>query len=134
MAPLSILPGRVRFEFCSLIGKPRCCCRLEQRIGAWEEIRDVRVNPRTGRMLIRFDENRLCRSELLHKIQDELQQKSAPLAAAHPAETSALQKKIKPVPIGQCLLKDILTHALLPAPLDLILPAVSLLRKNPAQS
>ncbi len=134
MAPLSILPGRIRFESRSLIGKHEQCLQLEQLLRSWSEVQDVLANHRTGRVLVRFDEEAISREDLTKEISELLATGKCFRQAPEPA-TSALSQDqpARPVRSGHLtrhLLRDMVAHAILPAPLDLLVPtALAALRR-----
>ena len=123
MAPLSYLPGRVRFDCRFLVGKVFRCQLLESHLAGWPEVIQVTANHRTGRMLIHFDENVIQREELTLKLNaflasDECRCASGGIAA--PKVAGAQQKKNSST---SHLVRDLLVHAVLPAPLDMLIPA-----------
>ncbi|KJR42500.1 hypothetical protein MCHI_001604 [Candidatus Magnetoovum chiemensis] len=56
MITTSILPGRVRFEIEALKGQEDSCAYIKNKLTNTNGISDVSVNPRTGRLLVIFDE------------------------------------------------------------------------------
>ena len=59
MLSLSVVPGRIRLESGALLGKRRRCLALAGKIRAIEGVIQSIINPRTGRILIRFDESNI---------------------------------------------------------------------------
>lgn len=134
MAPLSILPGRIRFENHSLIGSHDSCLQLERLLSSWSEVQAVTANPRTGRLLIRFDEKAISRDDLTARIETYLTAAEQFRLPAVPAVTgsqpSHAGQSPRPAHPSRHLLRDMVVHAVLPAPLDLLLPtALAVLRK-----
>ncbi len=134
MAPLSILPGRIRFEHSSLVGKQANCSLLERQVGSWREVQEVRINHRTGRVLVQFDECAICREGLTEKL-DRLvagKMKSHDCSAL-PDAAPKHDPQGKGAGQGHAtrhLLRDMVVHAFLPAPFDLIVPtALAAFRK-----
>lgn len=69
MSPVSILPGRVRFESKHLTGSPHVCNHIEEYIKECAKgVLDVTVNHRTGRILVEFDENQIDKQTLVPHI------------------------------------------------------------------
>jgi len=142
MSPLSILPGRIRFESPLLVGREKCCRLLEHRASAVEGVVDISANHRTGRIRILFDERTLSYEALAARIKEELAGCTAcDAAAALQAHTCAPGRCPKTTgetsshpAISRDLIWDALAHALLPSPFDQILPsAMSLFSRNSAE-
>jgi len=72
MAPISEIPGRLRLENCELIGKRYCCMALTNKINAVNGVRKTDINPRTGRILIIFDDMCLKSDDLILKVNEFL--------------------------------------------------------------
>ncbi|MBZ0157821.1 MAG: heavy-metal-associated domain-containing protein [Alphaproteobacteria bacterium] len=121
MSPLSVLPGRIRLEDRSLIGKEYGCALLQRSVSEIDGVLDVSVNYRTGRILIRFDENRIDKRSLPHHIGVLKESLSGELDKAGPLSEGT---KSAPVPGGVAhVVIDMVAHALLPKPLNFLLPA-----------
>lgn len=134
MAPLSILPGRIRFEAYFLKGQGELCRFLEQEVAAIEGVFEVEANRRTGRILVKFDEEVLCQDILISRLEQMLATcKVCPnLKAELPGRYGASSEESEGVTSSlPCqLLVDLAMNALMPRPLDLILPAaLALLRR-----
>jgi hypothetical protein len=142
MAPLSILPGRIRWEIPLLTGRAECCRYLEERVMTIQGVLDVSANQRTGRILIQFDEKTVTSSALTKHLEELTKDCKARCAeTALPEAYCSLAKTKKAVRSGQFshltgdLLLNTLVHAVLPAPLDFILPtAVTLFQGSLAGS
>ncbi|MGQ3685158.1 MAG: HMA2 domain-containing protein [Candidatus Loosdrechtia sp.] len=73
MSPLSVLPGRIRFECTCLVGRPGICKYLQNQIKNFSgSITEVMINYRTGRILVKFDEKRIDRQSLSGHINNML--------------------------------------------------------------
>lgn len=127
MAPLSIVPGRVRFESPRLRGQAGACSALEGRIAGLEGVLAASVNHRTGRVLVRFDEGCIDRLSLMDSI-------------TALEESCAAERQTFPPPVAEAAqpsrallahaLMDVIAHSLLPRPLNLLVPlAVHSMRK-----
>ncbi len=68
MSPLSVLPGRIRFENWCLIGKAHVCEYLQQRIGEIAGVIETSANQRTGRVLVWYDEKHIEGQDLARLI------------------------------------------------------------------
>ncbi len=133
MAPLSILPGRIRFENRSLIGRHDQCCQLEHFLSSWAEVQKASVNPRTGRILIRYDEKSICREQLTERLGNYITPQGGALLPAIPVNVSKQsmghnQLTHSPKP-SKHFVRDMLIHAVLPSPLDLLVPAVAAIKR-----
>lgn len=124
MAPLSILPGRVRYEDARLTGNKERSCRLEAEIAAIPGVSLVSASHRTGRILVEFSEGQLAHGELVARIRETLSC-DAPLTENVARETAVrtIPEKDRPFLSGN-ILADVALHLLLPAPFDLLFPAV----------
>ncbi|MCL4501255.1 MAG: hypothetical protein M1438_05290 [Deltaproteobacteria bacterium] len=134
MAPLSILPGRIRFESYLLKGQRALCRFLEQEVAAIEGVFEVEANRRTGRILVKFDEEVLNQDILINRLEKMLATcKECPnLQAEPPGRCGESGEKSEGITSSlPCqLLVDLAVNALMPRPLDLILPAaLALLRR-----
>jgi len=133
MAPVSILPGRIRLDAPQLLGRPEECRRLDRRLAALDGVREVAVNSRTGRILVRFDEVAVRREELLPRIDQliaEVDQKEAePAVQLGASEKPAPAKTGLSSQVARHLLLDAVAHTLLPGPLQLLVPAMAVFRR-----
>ena len=124
MAPLSILPGRIRFETKSLVGDIQACRRVETSLIGVDGVVEASANHRTGRITIRFDESRVDRNCL------EVQAKNAIYCSEFRVspDLTHLSESIGKTPKGQKTgmtgptVIDILAHAILPKPFNVLLP------------
>ena len=121
MAPLSILPGRVRFETETLIGNERGCRYLEEQLMSLSGVMEVSVNHRTGRILVVFDENRIDVNIIKNHSCDVQKQIEAGSFEVTAASTSA-KKNVSAGGVRQALFEAI-AHAVLPMPLNILVPA-----------
>ncbi len=130
MAPLSLVPGRARFETPLIVGKKEICWHFEERIMALDGVSAASANHRTGRILVKYDENVLSRENIALQIEKNL---AATLsgAKADPAKSTCRQpEKKEKVALPYHLLMDMVVHAILPKPFDLLVPtAISVMRK-----
>ncbi|MCC6345790.1 MAG: hypothetical protein IT388_01230 [Nitrospirales bacterium] len=121
MSPLSVLPGRIRFEDRSLIGKEYGCALFQRSVSEINGVLDVSVNYRTGRILVLFDENRIDKRSLSSLIGALKESMAGELDKAGPLSDVG---KSAPVPGGVAhAVIDMVAHALLPKPLNVLLPA-----------
>lgn len=130
MAPLSILPGRVRFETKCIIGYVDRAISIEEHIQKIKGVSEVSANHRTGRILVLFDDGVIPRSEIEKHIVSAVNTSvvnTNKMTAVHstqrkPVNASTFQA-------GQFVM-DMALHALIPAPLDFFLPvAANVFRK-----
>ena len=131
MAPLSIIPGRVRYETPLLIRQQQLCRHFERKIMAIDEVLEVSASHRTGRILVKFDENRIARHDLTAQIEKALIKSEG--VEDIPVESDCLPKsKRTDQQKGNTshLLLDAVAHAILPKPFDILVPAaVSVFRR-----
>ncbi len=123
MAPLSILPGRVRFESQCLIGKPHICRYLQERsMNCVRGVMEVAVNHKTGRILVRFDERQIDRQALSQHINHIMQEGEE--KATDNWWFSANEKNAKPFIAKHALhaMVDLAAHTILPKPLNTLIP------------
>jgi cation transport ATPase len=130
MAPLSVLPGRVRFELSGLVGKRDACAVCEANLRCLKGVEEVSANFRTGRLLVRYDEKSISSAELDACIRKAMKQaedtpeRKLPAAGRVGADNDLF-------PAGRFVM-EMVVHAILPAPLDIIFPAAfGLLRRQP---
>lgn len=125
MAPLSVLPGRIRFESHIIVGKERDCKYLAECIKNIDGVIEASANHRTGRVLARFDEDILDRSSLTLKIQlliESLPKDSASFGASSMGSASGGI-------VGHAII-DAVAHLMLPKPLNILLPvALNVMRR-----
>ena len=131
MAPLSVLPGRVRFESQLIIGKVMDCRYLNEGISSISGVLDSSVNHRTGRILIRFNESIIDKEALIQRIKEIMKfmphKIDAPEFVSYHREWHSrdIAKHVLP----QTLI-DVVAHAVLPKPLNLLLPvAINAMRR-----
>lgn len=120
MAPLSILPGRVRYADSRLLGNEPLVVHLENSLGLMPGIELVSASHRTGSILVEFNEAAVDRERIAGRI-------SSLLAEAEPVpatmvRAAAAQRTSLTTP-GR-IIADMALHLILPAPLDLLLPAL----------
>ncbi|MBW7898103.1 hypothetical protein B188_07450 [Candidatus Brocadiaceae bacterium B188] len=123
MAPLSILPGRIRFESQYLMGKSHICRYLKESIVEYlGGLTEVTANHKTGRILVLFDERCIDRQTLTQYISRVL--KECAEKAADSWQFSAEEENSKPPPARHALhaLTDAVAHAILPMPLNALVP------------
>jgi hypothetical protein len=120
----------VRFECRFLVGKAFHCQQLESHLAGWPEVLQATANHRTGRVLIRFDESVIQREELTLKLNAFLASdecRCAPEVSPALKVTEIPQKKSSST---RHLVRDLLVHAVLPAPLDMLVPAALAVAKR----
>ena len=123
MAPLSVLPGRVRFESSSLIGCKERSLLLEDAVSSLNGVTEASASHRTGRVLVLFDEKLVNRGEIEAHLGQALQavaerkERGDRLEQARPGASSRDSSS----GVGHFFMEMAL-HAFLPAPLDLLLP------------
>lgn len=127
MAPLSVLPGRLRFEANSLVGNSDACLLLEDSISSVQGVSEVAASHRTGRILVRFDESRVTRCEIEAQLGEAL--RAVALQKERGPEfprvrRSAASSGASSSGVGHFVMEMAL-HAFLPAPLDLLLPTAA---------
>ena len=127
MAPLSVLPGRMRFEATCLIGSKDGCTFLEDTILSVAGVSEASASHRTGRVLVRFDENIVSRTEIEEQLGRALQSaaKQKESGAPYlPARRKVPSRDASSQGVGHFMMEMAL-HAFLPAPLDLLLPTAA---------
>ncbi len=130
MAPLSYLPGRVRFECRFLVGKAFRCQQLESHLAGWPEVIEATANHRTGRLLIRFDEDVIRREELTLKLTEFLASDECRLASSEVSVPKVSESQQAKSSATRHLVRDLLVHAVLPTPLDMLVPAALAVAKR----
>lgn len=132
MAPLSILPGRLRLESTALKGQRDLCQALVEALERLDGVAQASASFRTGRLLVSFDEEQLNRQQLTAAVEEILAcGASVPCTGERPCPRvrQAAQKGVSGH-VGRHLFVDLVTHAILPKPLHLLLPpAVAALRR-----
>jgi len=132
MAPLSVLPGRIRFESPDIVGKFKASEYLAKEIERLNGVLEVLVNHRTGRILVKFNEDLADRTiitkgikEILKNMPEE-QLKIPP----HPPLTKGGVGDLAGAGLFKHALIDAVAYALLPKPLNIILPlAINTIKK-----
>jgi hypothetical protein len=116
------------------VGREELCRFIEGEFGAIEGVLEVCANPRTGRVLVKFDERIVSQKTLAEQAAKmALSSKRERNDNAQPRRWSGERMSGKggfaPHPVGR-LLFDLLMEALLPKALNLVLPAaVAVLRR-----
>ena len=127
MAPLSVLPGRLRFQTNSLIGSKERCLLLEDGIFSVPGVSEASASHRTGTILVKYDESVVTRSEieghLGRALQDVVMHKEGG-AGVPRVRRSAPSQAAPSSGVGHFVMEMAL-HAFLPAPLDLFLPTAA---------
>ena len=143
MAPLSTIPGRIRLESHELIGKGYCCMALINKINKVNGVKETNINPRTGRILIIFDDLRIKSDDLITKVNEFLNEMKSepylktymPLVKGDVNKTLYLNAGKNEKRIGNAFIYaviDIAGHALLPKPFGILLPlAIHAVRAYP---
>ena len=127
MSPLSVLPGRVRYESNLLIGSREGSLLFEESILCAKGVLEASVSHRTGRILVRFDEKLVNQDDLegyLGKALESAVNPGACEAARASARNTVPTSEASSFSAGQFVM-DLALHALLPAPLDLLFPAAA---------
>ncbi|BCS53186.1 HMA2 domain-containing protein [Geobacter sp. SVR] len=130
MAPLSILPGRIRIESTLVAGRRDIIRSFEQRIMETPGTLEVSVNHRTGRILVRYDEAVVSRDLLCETISaalEALRFGELPLPP-HPDHSGSRDREPAAAKHTRNILLDMAAHVLLPKPFDLLVPALGVLR------
>jgi hypothetical protein len=125
MAPVSVLPGRLRYETNSLIGSKEGCLLLEESILAVQGVKEASASHRTGSVLVRFDESLITRSEIEGHLDHALQ--AVAIQKEKGAGVPQFQRSSRGASssgVGHFFMEMAL-HAFLPAPLDLLLPTAA---------
>ncbi|MCR4321822.1 MAG: hypothetical protein NUV74_15975 [Candidatus Brocadiaceae bacterium] len=123
MAPLSILPGRIRFESRYLVGKPHICRYLQERILSYlKGLTEVTVNHRTGRILVGFDENQIDKQTLTRHINHIIKEGEEKATGGWLLSAEKKNSKIFLPSATKHALMDVVAHAILPKPLNVLVP------------
>lgn len=131
MAPLSVLPGRLRFEANCLVGSKEGCASLEESVLSVPGISEASASHRTGRVLVRFDESLITLSEVEEHLGTALRSvaEQKETGAKYLPARRAVPSREATSGVGHFVMEMAL-HAFLPAPLDLLLPtAATVLRR-----
>lgn len=123
MAPLSILPGRMRLESQELVGKPHVCRYLQKHIIHYMNgLTEVTVNHITGRILVRFDERQIDRQDLtqrirriMHEALENVSEDGQSLAGEENAMSLTTRSALHAI-------TDMVAHAIFPKPLNTLIP------------
>lgn len=121
MAPVSVLPGRVRIDVPALVGQRDRARAMERWIRDGRGIFEVSANHRTGRILVRFDELTTSRMLVSRRIEEGLAGQGIEKQGAGSGPRRG-RKKLSSR-FARHALFDVVAHAVLPAPLNLLLPA-----------
>lgn len=125
MAPVSLLPGRARFECRRLLGREELCGRLQAELESLTGILEVAANPRTGRVLVRYEEPVLSRLQVETCLGRALDVVEA-MGGSAPVANLPKPGPRRTIPFSaKDLVADMALHALLPSPLDLLIPAAA---------
>ena len=135
MAPLSILPGRVRFEDKRLSGNQDKSRHVETTLAVIPGVHLVSASHRTGRIFVEFCTVQLAHDDLITHIREALADElPVPATAVRNGATPAMPGK-EPSFLSGSIFADMALHMLLPAPLDFLLPAVeSTFRREPCKT
>lgn len=126
MAPLSVLPGRVRFESPDIIGKFKASEYLEREIWKLGGVLEASANHRTGRILIRFNENLADSITITKGVKEIIKNMSEEQLKAGLQD---LQKTAETGLLKHALI-DAVAHALLPKPFNILLPlAINIIKR-----
>jgi hypothetical protein len=121
MAPVSVLPGRVRYESMLLIGRESICKRLEKQLLGLEGVISASANHRSGRLLVTFDAKCVSDTTLAERIENELRQVGLQAKRAFDQRKRSRSAEFSPQLAGHLML-DVVAHIFLPKPLQLLLP------------
>lgn len=125
MAPLSVLPGRLRFEASSLNGDEERCLLVVESVMSVPGVKEASASHRTGRVLITFDDKMVTREEVEAHLGKALQAAttSGEERRQFPLRRNSPSRETRPG-VGHFMMEMAL-HAFLPAPLDLLLPTAA---------
>ncbi len=121
MAPVSVLPGRIRYESMFLIGRKSICKRLEKRLSEIEGVKSASVNHRTGRLLVIYDARIVSDTTLADWVEKELAGKGLRVQP-DPCQGEKNGTAFFSPQLAGDLVLDLVAHAFLPKPLQLLLP------------
>ncbi len=108
---ISNIPGRLRLENSYIIGRKKDCERLEEAIASLEGVHSVKVNSRTGRILICYNHSPSLEKELFELLnwQTDMQVTNSPFKPAFSSKASEI-------------LVDLAIHFTVPSPFDMLVP------------
>lgn len=133
MAPVSVIPGRLRLESSDLINKRHHCRILENKISALKGVMSVEANPRTGRLLIIFNEL-MTDADSLRRGSKDILREMKDVQNCEITDVRAVEGKNGSSGIGNAIAHaaiDIAGHVLMPKPFNFLIPiAVNAMRKN----
>jgi len=113
----------VRYADSRLIGNESLACHLESRICQLPGIRLVSASHRTGRVLVEFNECHVSRDDLAQRINSMLSDAQPLQVDTGALCTPVARGKHSPFAPDR-ILADMALHLILPAPFDLLLPAL----------
>ena len=125
MAPLSAIPGRIRLESRELIGKGYCCRALTNKISTVKGVIKADINPRTGRILIIFDNLQIMSDDLITRVNGIINEikSDQSLKTYMPSEIGEVNKNNRGVSSAFInAVINIAGNVLLPKPLGSLLP------------
>lgn len=129
MAPLSILPGRIRFESPDIVGQFKASEYLVNEIKKLDGMLEASVNHRTGRILVRFNENLADRITITKSIKEIIKNMPDEQFKIFPLVKKGRRNLTRTRLLKHALI-DVITHALLPKPFGILLPlAINTLKK-----
>lgn len=123
MAPLSILPGRVRFESPDFLGRIDMCERVESELGQVDGILCVSANHRTGRLLVEFDGARMSASSATSHVDRALKRAASNCRSAEQVRGRAVRHRRSSSEAVQRAFVDVIAQAILPRPMNVLLRA-----------
>lgn len=122
MALLSILPGRIRFESKYLVGRQHICRQMQDQIKQYKiGITEVAVNHRTGRILVKFDENQIDRGALVQYISATIKEYRGKI----PKGRLPVKMKKPKLPVTEIVnhtLMEMVAHVFFPKPFNFLIP------------
>jgi hypothetical protein len=121
MAPLSILPGRIRFETKLLLGDIQACRRIEASLIGVDGVVEASANHRTGRITVRFDERSANRNSLEKQLETILYCKKSGPPPDSTRSPIGRAPTVPPTIAGHAVI-DMLARAFLPKPFNVLLP------------
>ncbi|MBF8278108.1 MAG: hypothetical protein HW390_3181 [Candidatus Brocadiaceae bacterium] len=122
MAPLSIMPGRIRYESKYLVGKLHICRYLQERIINLKGLTAVTVNHRTGRVLVEFDEKQIDRQSLTQHINHIIKEGEDKATGGWLLSVEKKNSKIFLTSTAKHAFMDVFAHVFLPKPLNVLVP------------
>ncbi|MGQ9680945.1 MAG: HMA2 domain-containing protein [Anaerolineae bacterium] len=67
---LHVIEGRMRVHVPGVKDRPRVAVEVERYLGAVPGVSEVRANPVTGNVLVRYDEEIVGHQDLLHRLEE----------------------------------------------------------------